>query len=103
MLKSLPNSAVKSEGNSRYVLLIDAQREIKDKLKIGTPTVLSKEVKIKNQPVEIGISNDTVSEILSGISEGDIVISSKVSQKIQTTQNQTQFRFQIPGTMIQRR
>jgi hypothetical protein len=103
MLKSLPNSAVKSEGNSRYVLLIDAQREIKDKLKIGTPTVLPKEVKIKNQPVEIGISNDTVSEILSGISEGDIVISSKVSQKIQTTQNQTQFRFQIPGTMIQRR
>jgi RND family efflux transporter MFP subunit len=100
---TLPNSAVKSEGNSRYVLLIDTPREIKDKFKIGTPTVLPKEVKIKNQPVEIGISNDTMSEILSGVSEGDIVISSKVSQKTQTTKNQTQFRFQIPGTMIQRR
>jgi RND family efflux transporter MFP subunit len=100
---TLPNSAIKSEGNSRYVLLIDVPKEIKDKLKIGMPTVLPKEVKIKNQPVEIGISNDTVCEILSGVSEGDIVISSKVSQKTQTTKNQTQFRFQIPGTMIQRR
>jgi multidrug efflux pump subunit AcrA (membrane-fusion protein) len=98
---TLPNSAIKSEGNLRYVQLIDAPKEIKDKLKIGTSIVLPKEVKIKNQPVEVGISNDEKTEILSGVSEGDIVISSKVTQQTQTTQ--TQFRFQIPGMMPQRR
>jgi HlyD family secretion protein len=92
---TLPNSAIKSEGNLRYVQLIDAPEEIKKKLKIGTSIVLPKEVKIKNQPVEVGISNDTLTEILSGVSEGDIVISSKVTQQTQTAQ--TQFRFQIPG------
>jgi HlyD family secretion protein len=94
-VSTLPNSAIKSEGNLRYVQLIDAPKEIKDKLKIGTPIVLPKEVKIKNQPVKIGISSETMTEILSGVSEGDIVISSKVTQQTQTTQ--TQFRFQIPG------
>ena len=98
---TLPNSAIKSEGNLRYVQLIDAKKEIKDKLKIGAPIVLPKEVKVKNQPVEVGLSNDTLTEILSGVSEGDIVISSKVTQQTQTTQ--TQFRFQIPGMMPQRR
>jgi HlyD family secretion protein len=92
---TLPNSAIKSEGNLRYVQLIDAPKEIKDKLKIGTPIVLPKEVKIKNQPVKIGISSETMTEILSGVSEGDIVISSKVTQQTQTTK--TQFRLQIPG------
>jgi HlyD family secretion protein len=95
---TLPNSAIKSEGNLRYVQLIDAPKEIKDELKIGTPIVLPKEVKIKNQPVKIGISSETMTEILSGVSEGDIVISSKVTQQTQTTQ--TQFRLQIPGMGI---
>ena len=100
---TLPNSAIKSEGNSRYVQLIDAPKEIKNKLKIGGAIVLPKEVKIKNQPVKIGISSETMTEILSGLSEGDIVISSKVTQQTQTTQTQTQFRFQIPGMMPKRR
>jgi HlyD family secretion protein len=92
---TLPNSAIKSEGNLRYVQLIEAPKEIKNKLKIGAPIVLPKGVEIKNQPVEVGISNETMTEILSGVSEGDIVISSKVTPKTQTTQ--TQFRLQIPG------
>jgi HlyD family secretion protein len=92
---TLPNSAIKSEGNLRYVQLIEAPEEIKNKLKIGTSIVLPKEVKIKNQPVKIGISNDEKTEILSGVSEEDIVISSKITPQTQT--NQTQFRLQIPG------
>jgi len=100
---SLPNSAVKSEGNSRYVQLIEAPNEIKDKLKIGTVVVLSKEIKIKNQPVEIGISNDEKTEILSGVSEGDLVISSKISKQNQTTQTQTRSMFQFPGMTPQKR
>jgi HlyD family secretion protein len=98
---SLPNSAIKSEGNSHYVQLIDAPKEIKDKLKIEKAIVLPKEIKIKNQPVEIGISNDEKTEILSGVSEGDLVISSKISKQNQVTQNRSMFQF--PGMTPQRR
>jgi HlyD family secretion protein len=98
---TLPNSAIKSEGNLHYVQLIDAPKEIKDKLKIGRAILLPKEVKIKNQPVEIGVSNDTLTEILSGVSEGDIVISSKVTPQTQTPQTRSMFQF--PGMGPQRR
>jgi len=101
---TLPNSAIKSEGDLRYVQLIEAPEEIKKTLKIGSSIALPKEVKIKSQPVEVGISNDEKTEILSGVSEGDIIISSRITQQTQTSQ--TQFRFQIPGMgvpAIQRR
>jgi HlyD family secretion protein len=94
----LPNSAIKTQGDSHYVELIEAPEEVKSKLKIGSSIVLAKEVQIKNQPVEIGISNDLSTEIISGLKEGDIVISSKITQTAQTTQTtQKTSTFQIPG------
>jgi RND family efflux transporter MFP subunit len=98
---TLPNSAIKSERNLRYVQLIDAPEEIKKKLKIGTAIVLPKEAKIKNQPVKVGISNDTLTEILSGVSEGNIVISSKATSQTQTIR--TRSMFPSPGMTPQRR
>ena len=97
---TLPNSAIKSEENLSYVQLIEAPKEIKKKLKTKIPIVLPKEVKIKNQPIKVGISNDTMAEILSGLSEGDIVISSKITRQTQMGQTQTQFRFQIPEMRV---
>jgi HlyD family secretion protein len=93
----LSNSAIKNQGGSNYVELIEASDEIKNKLKIGSAISLPKNVQIKNQTVEIGISNETMTEIVSGLKEGDIVISSKITQQTQTSQTQNQFRFQIPG------
>jgi len=93
----LPNSAIKTQGNSHYVELIEAPEEVKSKLKISSSIDLPKNVQIKNQPVEIGISNDIMTEILSGLKEGDIVISSKITQTAQTTQTQKTSTFQIPG------
>jgi multidrug efflux pump subunit AcrA (membrane-fusion protein) len=73
-------------------------------LKIGSSIVLPKNVQVKNQNVEIGISNETMTEIVSGLKEGDIVISSKISSQTQTQSTQNQFRLQIPGmTSPQRR
>jgi HlyD family secretion protein len=101
---TLPNSAIKTQGNSNYVELIEASDTTKNKLKIGSSIVLPKNVQIKNQTVEIGISNDTMTEIVSGLKEGDIVISSKISSQTQTQSTQNQFRLQIPGmTSPQRR
>lgn len=94
----LPNSAIKNQGNLKYVELIEASEELKKQLKIGSQITLPKGIQIKNQIIETGLSNDTHTEIISGLKEGDIVISSRASsQTAQTRTTQTQFRFQIPG------
>jgi HlyD family secretion protein len=95
----LPNSAVKSQGNSYYVELIEASEEVKKQLAVGGTSgiILPKDAQIKNQPVEIGILNDTLTEIVSGLKEGDIVVSSTITPTTQTTQTQRTQQFQIPG------
>ena len=65
------NSAVRQQGESSYV-----------------------EVMVNNTPqrqvVQVGLSSDTMTEIVSGLEEGDIVIVSTISQnKTQTTQAQS--------------
>lgn len=98
----LPNSAVKTGGNLKYVELINAAPETQAQLKIGNQTILPKGIQIKNQNVETGISNDNLTEIISGLKEGDIVISSKVlNQKSQSQTQTNQFRLQIPGMQPQ--
>jgi len=94
---ALPNNAIKTQGDNRYVELIEGPDEVKNKLKIGSSITLPKEIQIKNQPVEIGISNDTMTEILSGLEEGDIFISSTITKKNKTSQTQSTQQFQIPG------
>lgn len=52
----IPNSAVKYQGNSQYV------------------QVMAENNTLGSQQVEIGISNDTHTEIVSGLNEGDKVV-----------------------------
>ena len=52
---TVPNSAIKTQGAQSYV----------QELVSGAP---------ENIPVTIGVSNSTITEILSGLSEGDQII-----------------------------
>ena len=52
---SIPSGAIKSQGDSRYVELP------------GTPV-------LKQQVIEAGLSDDTNTEIVSGLKEGDQII-----------------------------
>lgn len=95
----VPNSAIKSQGNSFYVELVEISEEIRQRLLSNiSGTVLP--VPPKLQAVETGISNDLSTEIISGLKEGDIVVVSTISpnnsQTAQTRTSQTQ-GFQIPG------
>ncbi len=74
----VPNSAVKQSGNQKYVeFLVNGKPEQKN--------------------VEIGISNDTDAEIISGLKEGDNVITQTVTQGA-TSSTQTQNSlFRIPS------
>lgn len=75
----VPNSAVKSNGNSQYVeILVN-----------GAP---------QSKNVETGLSNDTMTEIVSGLKEGDQVVTQTITANT-TVANQSQQNtgIRIPG------
>lgn len=109
----VPNSAVKSQGNSRFVevpadrpSLLPAGRQDseatsnslpQDVLTAASGVVLS--VPPRRQPVEIGIENDESTEIVSGLKEKDIVVTNTINPNAKTavTNGNQQGGFRIPG------
>ncbi len=98
----LPNGAIKSQGDSYYVELVEAPEEMRQQLLANVSGIMLP-TPPKSQSIEIGLSNDLSTEIVSGLKEGDIVVTSTISpNKVQTTQTQSnQSRgtqeFRIPG------
>jgi HlyD family secretion protein len=93
----LPNSAVKSQAGIYYVELVKIPEEKREEFLNSRVGVI-----LENQPqkqnIEIGVSNDNLTEIVSGLKEGDIVVNSIISStKNQATQIQRNQIFQIPG------
>ena len=90
----VPNSGVKSQGGAHYVEIFDQKfRDGQNSQGIVSSTAP------KKQSVEIGISDDTSTEIISGLNEGDVVVSRTISSnsaQTQTTQ-QSGGGFRIPG------
>lgn len=75
----VPNSAVKTQNNTSYVEILSAGAQA-----------------AKQQTVEVGISNDTMSEIISGLNENDSVVTQTITGV--ATQAQTQSTgFRLPG------
>ncbi len=75
---AVPNSAVKTTNEQSYVEALDnlAPRQIQ---------------------VETGLSTDTMTEIISGLKEGDSIITQTISGAARTTTNATQNTLRIPG------
>ncbi len=91
----LPKSAIKSQGENYFVQLVEIPEEKKQEfLNNKSGVILPTQPKI--QQIEVGISNDRLIEILSGLKEGDVVISSTITQN-QTTQTQRTQQFRMPG------
>lgn len=78
----VPNSAVKQQNGAAYVeIFSDAQESLAQ-----AP---------RQQNVQLGLSNDTMTEIVSGLNESDKVVTQTIT--LNTSQNQTQ---QISGLRI---
>ncbi len=90
----LSNSAIKSQGESYYVELVEAPEGMKQQLLANVSgTILPTPPKL--QIVEVGLTNDFSTEVVAGLQEGDIVVVSTINPGVvQTTQTQG---FQIPG------
>jgi HlyD family secretion protein len=76
----VPNSAIKSQDDINYVEIFDKE--------IATAQISSSEIP-KQQIVEIGLSNDTSTEIISGLSENQKVISRTTTASSSSTSKTT--------------
>jgi len=76
----IPNSAVKLQGDASYVEMFDKE--------IATAQIATADVP-KQQAVVIGLSNDTSTEIVSGLSEGQKIISRTTTASSSTTKTTT--------------
>lgn len=82
----LPNSAIKSQGTSYYVELAEVPEETREQL-LASVSGVALPVLPKSQSIETGLASDFFTEIVDGLQEGDVVVSSTInSEASQTTQ-----------------
>lgn len=77
----VPNSAVKSQNGTNYVEIFSTPLSSPI---VGVQGSLSLVSPDKNN-VEIGISNDTMTEIISGIKEGDVIVTKTITATTSAT------------------
>jgi len=91
------NGAIKSQGASSYIELVEISDDMKEKL-LANVSGMVLPSSPKAQVVEIGLSNDLYTEIVNGLNEGDIIVTSTINPSTnQTTQTGNSQSFQIPG------
>lgn len=95
----VPNSAVKSSGGSAYVEMpgdgVTANQLLANS---ANTTGVALGTAPQQQSVEIGLVNDSVSEVISGLKEGDIVVVRTVTTSGATTATtQTNSLFPVGG------
>ena len=89
----VPNSALKYQNGVNYV---EAPHSLDRQIALTNSSNAIFNNSLNQLPVEIGLVNDEYTEIISGLVEGDLVITRSLQPS--TTQNtQTQSNFNIPG------
>lgn len=92
----LPNSAIKSNGDFYYVELVEADEQFKQELSAKVSGIILPKTP-QTQAVKVGLSNDLSTEIISGIEEGDIVVSSIINQNEAQTAETRGFKMPTMG------
>jgi len=90
----VPNSAVKAQENASFVEVPDEEARAEGEAKT-TGVILTKSP--RRQQVEVGISNDDFTEIISGLKEGDVIITRTVQPNSSSTEQTQTSTFRIPG------
>ena len=96
----VPNSAVKSQGDNYYVEILDVSILNSQQNNSGSQGVTSPTLP-QNKSVEIGASDDSMTEIVSGLKEGDKVVTqtttSSATTKTTITTKSSNSKISIPG------
>lgn len=92
---AVPNAAVKTSGGSKIVQVITQSQILSTNATTGYVTLSGTPTA---QEVVVGSSNDTYTEITSGLHEGDMVITQTIDpSKTKTTTNSSNSSLRIPG------
>ena len=90
---TVPNAAVKTRGDAWYVSMptesISGEGAALNDVVLTAP--------VREVPVTVGSVNDTLTEIVSGLNEGDIIIAKTIQQQTKPVQSQTPSLFGSPG------
>lgn len=95
----VPNSAVKQQGDTSYVQLVDKKVVTNDTNNTKSLGVVIPPSAIKLQQVQVGLSNDTLTEIIDGLKEGDTVITRTITSNSSSKQSQQNKGSLNPGIM----
>jgi hypothetical protein len=92
----VPSSAIKTANNVSYVEVPD---ETIDSSIVGSASGVVLKNKTKRQEITTGLSNDTSTEILTGLSEGDLVVVKTITATSTTksSNSSVQSLFQMGG------
>ncbi len=82
---TVPNSAVKSQGDQHYVQIFNTTTT-----KTGTDGMIATEATPDRVMVEVGVTNDSLTEIISGLKEGDQVITQTIKPTTGTSSASSQ-------------
>jgi HlyD family secretion protein len=89
----VPSSAVKVNNGVSYVEVVSGTTDASSTANVSG---LSSLQSLSTQTIEVGASNDTMTEVLSGINEGDMIVTQTINSTT-TTSTQQNNNFRMPG------
>lgn len=94
-----PNSAIKTQNSSRYVQVLDGLDKSNLPTGYATQGVVSKNLP-REQAVQVGLSNDTMTEIVGGLSEGDLIVSKTLTSASSSGSSSAQSQTRSSGSLF---
>ncbi len=87
----ISSSAIKQQGDINYVQLIDGSSVGSDLAAANVSGAAVPDSSLKIQQIQIGLSNDTMTEIIDGLEEGDIVVIQTINSGSTPSQSSSNF------------
>jgi RND family efflux transporter MFP subunit len=92
----VPNAAVKTQNEVHYVEMLDSTSNTNQPA--SNSSTVTSEIPPKQRQIEIGLANETNTEVTSGLNEGDqVVTKTSNSSKTTTASSTTRSGFNLPG------
>jgi HlyD family secretion protein len=90
----VPNSAIKSFGTTSYVEMPDEVIPASD---LGNKSGITLKNPLRQQPIEIGLANDSQTEVTAGLKEGDQIITQTINSNTSSSTTKSNSALRIPG------
>ncbi len=92
----IPNSAVKATGGTNYVELFESSEGVPSSTALTGQGVVSPVLPTR-QSIEIGLSNDTMTEVVGGLTEGEVIVARTIAGSATTAATTNSSAFRLPG------